>query len=273
MRLGGSLLQPFWPSLSQSARREIALRLLQRNAHTITFTRDNVHWSAPIQGAVTRDLFLGQEHQSENFGPLLQWLGTNSVTWSNSNLIINVGANIGDTAIALHRRTGRPVLAFEPVNSTFQHLQENVTSNGFGAAITCRRIAVAPTTGVVQIVLNDDPGLCEIYNPTGQGLGVNKDTTVETVECLPLDELADASGVALVWSDTQGFEASVIQSGASLWRAGVPLWTEVWPQGLEAHGGIDRFIDACTQHFSVFIAANHLPLDGMPQPLEGIAKV
>ena len=50
--------------------------------------------------------------------------------------------------------------------------------------------------------------------------------------------------VALVCSDTQGFETQIVASGSSLWAAGTPLWVEVWPQGLACHGGVQQFLVA-----------------------------
>jgi FkbM family methyltransferase len=264
-RLTGSVLQPFSDSLRVQARREIALRLLQGHAQSISFARDGIRWSLPTQGAVTQDLFLGREHQGENFEPLMRWLDANSARWTEARLIINVGANIGDTAISLHRRTGRPIIACEPVTSTFGYLQQNVATNRFQSEITCRHIAVAPTAGKVQMIVHDDPGMSEVKGPERQGFGPPKGQTVEDVECQPLDSLAEPDTVALVWSDTQGFEASVIESGRALWRAGVPLWVEVWPPGLEAHGGISKFVDVCKAHFTGFIPAGRFAAG--PQPV------
>jgi hypothetical protein len=55
------------------------------------------------------------------------------------------------------------------------------------------------------------------------------------------------------WCDAQGSETDVIESGASIWRSGARLWTEVWPAGLERHGGIKRFDAAVRNHFASFV--------------------
>jgi FkbM family methyltransferase len=276
IRLTASLLQPFSGPLRIHARREIALRLLQGHAETISFGRNGLRWSSPIAGAVVRDLFLGRRHHEESFGSLLAWLSENGQRWHAGNLVINVGANVGDTAIPLARETGKRVIAVEPVASTFAHLQQNVITNGLESLVSCRRAAIASTPGSVKMAVTSDPGLCEVLSTNGQGFGLASDCLIESVECILLDSLASSSEIALVWSDTQGFETEVIQSGKSLWAAGVPLWVEVWPAGLQAHGGIDTFFLACAQHFATFISADALIQSGSkskPEPTTRLPEI
>ena len=262
--LVGSLLQPFSKSRSIEARRTIALRLLQGHAESITFQRDGTHWSSPIAGAVVRDLFLGNRHQEQSFA-LLSWLAVARP----QPLIVNAGANIGDTAIAL-ARAGRRVIAVEPVASTFAHLVANVAANRLADLIDCRHAAVASRPGEIQMAVHPDPGMCEVATAGEQGFGHRNGCPVESVAAVRLDSLAAASDVALVWSDTQGFEAEVIESGESFWAASVPLWVEVWPAGLAAHGGIGRFVAACRQHFTAFASAKALD---RPQPVAALGSL
>src|SRR5262249_29934198 len=69
--------------------------------------------------------------------------------------------------------------------------------------------------------------------------------------------------VAFVWSDTQGYETQVLESGEKVLGAGTPAWVELWPSGLDAHGGVERFIDVCRRHFRQFVPSNDLA-DGRP---------
>jgi hypothetical protein len=64
--------------------------------------------------------------------------------------------------------------------------------------------------------------------------------------------------IALVWSDTQGSERAVIETGRNLWDAGVQLYTEVWPAGLAVHSGSDAFADQVRDSFSTFIPRDQL---------------
>src|SRR5262249_8687282 len=98
-----------------------------------------------------------------------------------------------------------------------------------------------------------------------------RECTSYTVPTLPLDTWLDRQGlvaaqVGLVWSDTQGFESEVIESGGRLWDARVPLWVEVWPRGLNAHGGIAKILQLTRQHFRCFLTESQLH-SVRPEPL------
>ena len=88
------------------------------------------------------------------------------------------------------------------------------------------------------------------------------------MSALPLGQIvADheivPSDVALVWCDIQGSETQLILSAPDLWSAGVPLYAEVFPDGLELHGGIGDFIDAAQSSVSSYISRDAL-IDGEP---------
>jgi FkbM family methyltransferase len=164
-------------------------------------------------------------------------------------------------------------------------LRHNVALNGLDEHIDCRQVAVARRAGAIEMVVAPDKGHSEVRTPSGrQGFGgLHRPDRCHpvTVDCLPLDQLTLEAGflpseVALVWSDTQGFEGDVIDSGATLWREGVPLWVEVWPDGLQAHGGVEHFVASCVRYFRQFILDESLPNKTRPasvQPVTGLARV
>jgi hypothetical protein len=82
--------------------------------------------------------------------------------------------------------------------------------------------------------------------------------------------------VAFVWSDTQGFERHTIVSGRSLWSAGVPLYVELWPDGLAVHGGVAPFVQAARENFAAMIPRDYLVrsgASGKPQPISELAAM
>jgi FkbM family methyltransferase len=172
-------------------------------------------------------------------------------------VIINVGANIGSSCIPLARRTDKTIVAIEPVPRTFDLLTRNIEQNGLAERVRAVRAAVTETPGVVELMVPGDTGGSEI-RASRQGFSpfipAGAHIDVSTAEGKPLHAFVSRpEDVALVWSDTQGFETAVVRSGASLWAAGAPLWVEVWPDGLEAHGGTAPFLAACQQHFRSFV--------------------
>jgi hypothetical protein len=89
-------------------------------------------------------------------------------------------------------------------------------------------------------------GRAETIRATALGL----DAAVRSSE-IPVES------VAVVWSDAQGSDTSVIETGTELWAAGVPLFVEFWPPGLATKGGVDSFVNRASEHFSQFIHADN----------------
>ncbi|MCC6587576.1 MAG: FkbM family methyltransferase [Bryobacterales bacterium] len=175
---------------------------------------------------------------------------------------------MGDIAIPMTRYATR-VLAIEPNPRTFTRLRKNVESNQLEHRISCAQVGIAEEGSLRSFVMTTDPGNSEVFDAGGSCGFDGLDTGLEltSIETVRLDDLVaqlqiPLSHIRLVCSDTQGFESQVIASGGSLWRKGACLWVEVWPRGLRCHGGVERFVSLCNQHFTYF-----LPLDSNTEGL------
>ena len=152
-------------------------------------------------------------------------------------------------------------------------------------SVDCRQVAIATQAGTIEMLAPKDSGHSEVKSQNGKqgfdGRYTADQCQITQVPSLPLDQLVGDSkllpqDVALVWSDTQGFEGEVIASGSSLWQAGVPLWVEVAPQALEIHGGVDRFEALCREHFRELILDEQFldaGRDQTPHPIDRIREV
>ena len=234
-------------------RRRLALACLGFRRE-ITFERNGFVWTGPTTCTITRTLFIEGRHQDVYIDSLKEWIH------ADRPMIVNVGANIGDSALHLSR-TGKRVLAIEPSPETFARLQRNVRQNDLEDVITCSQVAISTVAGTAELVIAGQSGLSEILGDDGSvGFdGQDRRLGVVSVPTLPLDEVLKSfqiapDQVALVWSDTQGFESHVIESGAQLWANDAPLWVEVWPKGLDCHGGTERFVNLCSQYFKRFLS-------------------
>ena len=192
-------------------------------------------------------------------------------------VMVNVGANIGDVALPLSR-SGKHIIAIEPNPETFARLQRNVRQNGLARQITCCNVAIAEKSGTAELVVTADPGNSELSDGHGRlGFdGMDKRRGSVTVKTEGLDILLESLGirpdqVALVWSDTQGFESHVIASGSSLWRSGTPLWVEIWPKGLACHGGLPYFLELCRTHFTRVMPLERLGNE--PEPIGALDAI
>jgi FkbM family methyltransferase len=198
--------------------------------------------------------------------------------------VVDVGANLGAPAIPLARATGCRVLAVEPVPDTFARLRRNVEQNGLSGAVIPLNAAISVERGGLEMAVHEDLSRSEVYRGGG-AQGSAGDFRRVLVPSLPLEAAVAAQGLspgelALVWSDTQGYERQVVESGRPLWAAGVPLFVELWPRGLAAHGGVDAFAAAVRGSFARFIlrdepragraAAASRPVDELPGVLSGL---
>ncbi len=269
LRLGARSLLPGPLERRRFARRMLALKTQALFRDELTFRRNGFLWTGATASSITEAIYTSDHYQDAHLTELTDWLGAH--TQFERPVVVNVGANIGDVALPL-TRLGKRVIAIEPNPETFARLQRNVRQNGLDAQVTCCAIAVAAHAGAAELVTATDPGNSEIREKDGRlGFeGVDQQVSVVQVRTARLDELLPELNVplhevALVWSDTQGFESQVIASGAGLWQHGTPLWVELWPKGLVCHGGIEQFLGLAEQYFTRLLPADRL--GSAPQPI------
>lgn len=246
-------------------RRRMAFLLLAGEDVRLRFERDGVSWTVPGgEDEIARSLFVAGRYQNPQLEALLTWLDANGRSPARYGWMVDVGANIGVPSIPLARRTGRRVLAIEPVPRNFEFLQVNVRDNGLDDRIVCVHAAAAAGPGRLTMMAHPRGGRSEVATEGGaQGFGASDgvervEVPAVTLEGILADRSVAPSAVAFVWSDTQGYEGEVIRGGASLWRAGTPLFCELWPKGLEVHGGIAAFAAVAASHFRGFIPRDRL---------------
>ncbi len=272
-------IQPWQPAKRELARRNLALYFLNHQADAITFSRQGLTWTAPPGDVVARHLFLYGSYELERLDALLGWLQQHHGQWHGSTSIINIGANIGATCIPLTLKTQKRCIACEPVPGTFKLLKSNIETNQLDQLISCHSLGISSTKGVVEMAITGDTGWSEVRTENGnQGftaLSAIQDyipCEMITLEDLLLVENLAVEKIGLVWSDTQGYESEVINSGRKLWAAGVPLWLEVWLDGLAAHGGLEKFKASVEQNFQYFLTQKDLanPVDRFPRNVRSL---
>ena len=168
------------------------------------------------------------------------------------DLLIDVGANIGTICIpAVNRGFAARAIAVEPHPVNCRLLRCNTALNGLSERIVVHECVAGPADGPgVEIALEGDNwGDVRVASaskssvpPGGQRLAVPSRR---------VDDLAancDA-GRTLLWVDTQGFEASVLQGASALVARQVPLVIEFDPALLAAQpGGVEALVDAVSRY-------------------------
>src|SRR5436190_349171 len=89
------------------ARRWLAWEFLRGDADTITFERNGFTWSVFTHDIVGRSLYIRGDFQIDTLVPLLAWLEAHRPGFGDQTTIVNIGANIGDTALPLAKTMGK----------------------------------------------------------------------------------------------------------------------------------------------------------------------
>jgi len=131
--------------------------------------------------------------------------------------VIDVGANIGDSAIPFLKK-GIKTICVEPSEYFFSYLKKNLASNGFEKNTVLIKKFVSNSTTKINLFIKDG---------TASTLMHQSDTeAVEDVSSfVTLDNLLEVNGanVSLVKVDTDGFDFDVILSGINGLRENEPI--------------------------------------------------
>jgi FkbM family methyltransferase len=262
--------------LTTEDRRDLAARLLQTEAETMTFRRDGTLWTALAWDyTISHPLFIGKGFQAAEVRAVIAWMRHRGRLAPPHDVIVDIGANIGTTTIPFAQVSDCRIVAIEPVPDIFAVLCRNVADNDLTSRVTCVQAAISMAGGgqARMILPAGNSGGGEICRPDREAsfAAIQRTRGIVDVPAVGLTDLLDAHGIAperiaFVWSDSQGSETDVIKSGKVLWRAGAPLFTEFDPRTWGGSGGADALVAAATSHFTAFIEAEALKADTTVQP-------
>lgn len=252
--------------LSEEERRRAAVWLLRGSKVRLIVELGGFVWTTDVADEIGIHLCSTGRYEGEELDALLAWLERRRPA-SAFPTIVDVGANIGTTTLPL-AQAGYDIVAIEPVPDTYAMLMTNVANNGFANRVRCVQAAISMAGDSVDMWLTDASGQSEVATGadsdpgfTTWGSEKRRLISVPAARLTPILTGYDVElgEVALVWTDAQGSEADVIETGVELWDRGVPMYLEVWPHGLTMRqGGIDRFISLAGRSFAFFVPRDEL---------------
>jgi FkbM family methyltransferase len=132
--------------------------------------------------------------------------------------VLDVGANKGEVAsAALKSYPGCRVICFEPVDSTFKILKDNLAS--YGDRVLLFKSALGEETGTTQINLTSFHGANSIMPQSGFHKFFNphvREIGKEEISIVRLDEVASkfpTNYIDIMKIDVEGFELNVLKGG------------------------------------------------------------
>jgi FkbM family methyltransferase len=130
------------------------------------------------------------------------------------DLVVDVGANIGNHTVFLAGVCGCRVLAVEPHPLAFAILSENIRANNLQSLVTAHRVALGREKGSA-----DFEPMTVAHNLGGSTLRIDG----HGVEIATLDELLAGRRARLLKIDVEGMELSVLRGAERALRKGRPL--------------------------------------------------
>jgi FkbM family methyltransferase len=236
------------------------VRLLAWRLHTLRGQRVTVNTSHgrltldPVldQGSISRSLYCRRDYNSQAEATVLAFLRSqNSLPPAGTGTIVDIGANIGLTAIGLLMRGEfQSAVAVEPEPGSFALLEHNVRQNGLTDRVTTLRYAAAEQMGTGVLAIHSRNAGGHHLRPVHEsdagspGTGVAAVRRTIAVETVTLDELAADGRIppstALIWMDAQGSEGRIIAGAPRLLSRSIPVVTEVSPRFMKKAGVTPR---------------------------------
>jgi FkbM family methyltransferase len=153
-------------------------------------------------------------------------------------------------------------IAIEPEPVNFGLLRQSIALNGLQNRLCCLNVALSNTVGQSEMELcpvNLGDHRLRLRNEVAaDGIYHELSRDVVTVQTTTFDSLvADGSisldALGVVWIDTQGHEAYVLQGAQKLFETDVPVVVEFWPYALSRAGGLELFESLVCDHYSHFV--------------------
>ena len=165
---------------------------------------------------------------------------------------LDVGGNIGLTAIPMSWNADVQVSVFEPEPANQAFLRANVAANCPHDNVAIYNLALFDRETTMEFEINpDNPGDSRIRTrDQGGKLGESSWPTTQ-VRTAALDDLAlDLREPLVAKIDTQGAESFVIAGGRTTLARAALLAIELWPYGMARMGGAPHaVIEFLRQHF------------------------
>ena len=177
------------------------------------------------------DWLLYFHSDTDSSAPVLEYV-------NKDNVILDIGGNIGQTALFMAEKTGRNgrVVSFEPFPETYRRFLTNLKLNPGIQNLTVENIALGNSRDKLKMsaTTEGNSGQTRIANPSEPG------NNLVDVEVMPLSEYLKTrplQKIDLIKIDVEGFEYNVLKGATDVIRSYQPvLFIELSDKNLQQQG-------------------------------------
>jgi FkbM family methyltransferase len=183
------------------------------------------------------------------------------ISENNRGTVLDVGANIGMTCIALLKLGYfNRAIAFEPAPNSYRLLSRNVLQNAFTDKIVHFPWAISSAQGEAELeISHDNSGNNRLRRTKQAGAFKEERRRTVTVKVRTLDDVMAtepalrAEKISVIWLDVEGHEGHFFLGAQKLLEQPIPVVTEFWPYAVSRSGMSRReFCDILTRLFTHF---------------------
>lgn len=130
------------------------------------------------------------------------------------DLVVDVGANVGNHAVFFGLITGAEVVCYEPIDAAAQCLSANAAMNDLDEKISIRRAAVGARKGLAEV---------KQFNASNLGATQLAMASTGSLPVVTLDEERFSKPVRLIKIDAEGMDLLVLQGARQRIRSDRPI--------------------------------------------------
>lgn len=230
------------------------------------------------QWLIGKYLYVRREHEKSEIEAVLSILESEGYrTAIASGTLINVGANIGMTVIALMQAgVAQAAVAIEPAPGNYRLLVHNIEQNGLAGKVQTVQAAISSSNGVLDLELSEDnSGDHRVRKTQEPGFYNEQHRRVVKAEAYTLDGIAEKMPfqAGLIWLDVQGHEGHVLRGTGNVLSGGAPVVSEFWPYGISRSGQtFAEFRSILEDLFEFFYVAEAVPARRPISDLDDLAR-
>jgi len=219
-------------------------------------------------------LYVRRSYEAEEMQHAIALLRDNGyLSEDNCGTVLDVGANIGMTCIALLKLGYfNRAIAFEPAPNSYRLLRHNVLQNGFTDKIVHFPWALSSAQGEAELEISQDNSGNNRLRRTKQA-GVFKEEKRRTVsvkvrtldDVIATEPALRTEKISLIWLDVEGHEGHFFLGAQNLLKQSIPVVTEFWPYAVNRSGmSRGEFCNILMRFFTHFYVLTNRPCEKQP---------